>query len=130
MAGTILSLKDPVDPVVLPSWFIALRILLTVCMVYMTVMNLTIYALAGYPEFWPIYFTNWAQCWCTATMIVKCVSSLKMARLTDDELVKPLEPHDKTWRLYLAQSVMLQTALPAISLVAFKCVPSLCYTCM
>ena len=72
MAGTILSLEDPV----VPSWFIALRILLTVCMVYMTVMSVAEYTLAGYPEFWPIYYTHWAQCWCTATMIVKCVSSL------------------------------------------------------
>ena len=47
-----------------------------------------------------------------------------MYRLSDDELVKPLEPHDKTWGLYLAQSVMLQIALPTVSMVAVKCVPS------
>ena len=127
MSSTCVNAETPI-----PLWFVILRTVLTIGMVFMILLNFGWYAQDGNAAYWFIYFTQWNFLVATISMITKTISThtvyqlLKRESVFDNEnpqnalYISELKAHTHLWKLHIVQDILLQTSIPSESLVVFK----------
>ena len=117
MAGTWIG-KDP-----LPIWFIVVRIICTLLMIYMFILTIVWYCLESDPKYIFIYFTTWTNTLGMLSMIMKTITSCKAYNISKTEpnsLHKLITPQDASWKLYVGNSILVQVTVNAVGMVCMK----------
>ena len=127
MSSTCINAETPI-----PLWFVILRTLLTIGMIFMILLNFGWYAQDGNQWYWFIYFTQWNFVVATISMITKTISThtiyhlLKRGTSFDNAnsqnalYTSMLKPNTRLWKLHIVQDIFLQTSIPGESLVVLK----------
>eukprot|EP01083_Nonionella_stella_P159042 518395_1 len=113
----------------IPMWFIVLRTILTILMIYIWLFRFIKWSLLGYAGYFWIYFTQWTHTLCTASMIVKTICTIKVnanRRKNDDyNLSQSLSSDDAMWKLYIWNSVLSQISVPAVAMLTLKLITNI-----
>eukprot|EP01084_Bolivina_argentea_P228695 386195_1 len=118
MSGTWITTKP------IPLCFLFIRFLFALVMIYITVLNFGYFIYHGHTIYWIMYFAIWPQLLATILMIIKSISTYKVYKSiqsdAQSELEKRIDNSHKLWKLYVIQSILLQTVLPIISMIVFN----------
>lgn len=120
----------------IPRWFVVVRAVLSVLMVYITIFSIAVTAARGAGQWWLIWMTNWSLLLCTALMMVRIYSTVTIFALQQEEdtatvnngetkdlkrelamSMMDLRADRPLWRLYVAQNVLLQVSVPVMATV-------------
>eukprot|EP01083_Nonionella_stella_P035193 96140_1 len=118
MSGTYIG-SDPI-----PMWFIVLRTILSILMVYIFLFRFIEWSIEGNAGYFWIYFTMWTHVICTASMIMKtiCTFEVNAKRHKDNDynLSQSLSSDDPMWKLYIWNSILSQMSVPAVAMLSLN----------